>query len=129
MEKSTEQKLSLSQKAKIKEEIMAGLSEERRREQKVKEQIKRYLSDKKIYRHKGDTYYKLSDYKHSFYVKTQVLEAMGSSVQEVELERAGYTENRVKRGFIKWDDMREGILLSTDRIRIYYKPYHAEAAY
>jgi len=70
----------------------------------------------------------MSDYKASYYVSVESLKAMGSAVQEVELERAGYTVNRIKKGFVKWDNTREGILLSTDRIRVYYKPFHLEKA-
>ena len=118
--------LSLSQKAQIKERIMAGLSEERRREQKVKEQIKRYLSNKKQHIYKGEKYYRLSDYKATYHVSVESLQAMGSAVQEVELKQVGYTAHRTKKGYAKWDSIRECILITVDRIRIYYKPFHVE---
>jgi hypothetical protein len=49
-------------------------------------------------------------------------------VQEVDLERTGYTAKGVMKGFIKWDSVRETILLSLSKVRIYYKPYEIEEA-
>ncbi|WP_416792677.1 hypothetical protein ACM66Z_05470 [Sulfurovum sp. ST-21] len=112
--------------AEEKQRIMQELNEKRRKEQKSKEAIKRYLSDKKVYRYKGGEYYKVSDYKQSFYITASVIRTLADTVQEVELERSGYTANRTQKGFIKWDCIRECILISPDRVKVYYKPFYVE---
>ena len=110
-----------------KQRIMQQLHDERRRTQRAREAIKKYLSDKKIYTYKGREYYKVSDYKQSFFVEASVMNRLDTSVQEVELERSGYTANRIQKGFIKWDQMREAVLISLSKVRIYYKPFTVEA--
>jgi len=109
-----------------KRQIMQRLDEERRRNQRGKEAIRRYLSDKKIYTYKGSEYYKVSDYKQSFYVEASVMKLLDSTVMEIELERSGYTANRNQKGFIKWDPVRETILISLSKVRVYYKPFKIE---
>jgi hypothetical protein len=109
-----------------KQKIMQKLHEERRRTQRVRESIKRYLAGKKIYNYKGKEYYKVSDYKQNFYVETSVIHNLDIAVQEVVLERSGYTSNRTQKGFIKWDQSRETILISLSNIRVYYKPFTIE---
>jgi predicted nucleic acid-binding Zn-ribbon protein len=109
--------------------IMQRLSEERKRVEKNRESLKRYLADKRIYNYLGSEYYKVKDYKHSFYIKKEIIESLDSAVQEVELERTGYTSNRTQKGFIKWDSARESILLSQSKVRIYYKPFEIEREY
>ena len=108
--------------------IMQQLDEKRRQEQKTKESLRRYLANKKIYEYRGDEYYKIKDYKNNFYVKRDVIESLDTTVQEVDLERTGYSANRLMKGFIKWDSVRETILLSLSKVRIYYKPYEIEEA-
>jgi hypothetical protein len=108
--------------------IMQQLDEKRRQEQKTKESLQRYLVNKKIYDYRGDEYYKVKDYKNSFYIKRDVIESLDTTVQEVDLERTGYSGSRLMKGFIKWDSVRETILLSLSKIRIYYKPYEIEEA-
>ena len=109
-----------------KKRIMERLHEERKRKQQTIESLKKYLSDKKIYHYKGEEYYKVSDYKNSFYIKKSDINALDATVMEVELERAGYASNRSLKGLVKWDNIRETLLLSTSKIRIYYKPFHIE---
>ncbi|GEM_PF-3123742 len=111
-----------------KKRIMQELNEERRRKQRTKETICRFLANKKIYTYKGTEYYKVSDYKQSFYIETSVMNSLDASVQEVELERTGYTANRMQKGFIKWDPVRETILISLSNVRVYYKPFKVEEA-
>jgi len=110
-----------------KQRIMQQINEERRRTQRVGETIKKYLSDKKIYFYKGGEYYKVSDYKQSFFIEASVLRNLNAAVQEIELERSGYTSNRAQKGFIKWDQARETILISLSKIRVYYKPFTVES--
>ena len=112
-----------------KQRIMQRLSEERKRVEKNRESLKRYLADKRIYHYLGSEYYKVKDYKHSFYIKKEIIESLDNGVQEVELERTGYTSNRTQKGFIKWDSDRESILLSQSKVRIYYKPFEIEREY
>jgi hypothetical protein len=121
----SKKRLSAEEKARV----MQQLDEQRRQEQKAKESLKRYLKNKKVYDYRGNEYYKVKDYKNSFYIKKSIIEALDTTVQEVELERTGYTSNRTQKGFIKWDSMRETILLSLSKIRIYYKPFEIEEEY
>ena len=121
----SKKRLSAEEKARV----MQQLDEQRRQEQKAKESLKRYLKNKKVYDYRGNEYYKVKDYKNSFYIKRSIIEALDTTVQEVELERTGYTSNRTQKGFIKWDSMRETILLSLSKIRIYYKPFEIEEEY
>ncbi len=109
-----------------KKRILEQLNEQRRQEQKARESLRRYLSDKKVYRYRGSEYYKVKDYKSAFYIKSSIIRSLDATVQEVELERTGYTSNRTQRGFIKWDSMQEKILLSESKVRIYYKPFEIE---
>ena len=111
-----------------KQRIMQELNDRRQREQKAKEAVKAYLSDKKIYTYKGKEYYKVKDYKQNFYVPRNIMESLADTVREVELERSGYTANRRQKGFIKWDMMRKGILISLSNVRVYYKPFEIEKA-
>jgi predicted methyltransferase len=111
-----------------KERIMQQLHEKRRLEQKNRESLRRYLADKKVYHYRGTEYYKVKDYKNSFYVLRSIVESLDTTVQEVDLERTGYTAKGVMKGFIKWDSVRETILLSLSKVRIYYKPYEIEEA-
>jgi len=111
-----------------KERIMEHLQEERKRTQTNIEAIKHYFSDKKVFIYKGKKYYKVSDYKNSFYINASFIEALNSTVQEIELERSGYTSNRVQKGFIKWDPARNCVLISLSKVRIYYKPFQVESA-
>ena len=121
----SKKRLSAEEKARV----MQQLDEQRRQEQKAKESLKRYLKNKKVYDYRGNEYYKVKDYKNSFYIKRSIIEALDTTVQEVELERTGYTSNRTQKGFIKWDSMREIVLLSLSKIRIYYKPFEIEEEY
>jgi hypothetical protein len=121
----SKKRLSAEEKARV----MQQLDEQRRQEQKAKESLKRYLKNKKVYDYRGNEYYKVKDYKNSFYIKRSIIEALDTTVQEVELERTGYTSNRTQKGFIKWDSMRETVLLSLSKIRIYYKPFEIEEEY
>lgn len=121
----SKKRLSAEEKARV----MQQLDEQRRQEQKAKESLKRYLKNKKVYDYRGNEYYKVKDYKNSFYIKKSIIEALDTTVQEVELERTGYTSNRTQKGFIKWDSMRETVLLSLSKIRIYYKPFEIEEEY
>jgi hypothetical protein len=122
----TESQKRITFSAVEKQRIMQQLHEERRRTQKSREAIKRYLSNKKIYTYKGSDYYKVSDYKQSFYIEASVMKSLDNSVCEIELERSGYTANRIQKGFIKWDQMRETILISLSKVRVYYKPFKVE---
>jgi len=109
-----------------KKKIMERLHERRRQEQKSKEAIRRYLADKKVYNYQGREYYKIKDYKYSFYISKEVMESLAETVVEVELERSGYTANRKQKGFIKWDPVRQSILVSLSKVRVYYKPFEVE---
>ncbi len=109
-----------------KKKIMAKLHERRRQEQKSKEALQRYLSDKKIYNYQGREYYKIKDYKNSFYISKEVMDSLAETVVEVELERSGYTANRKQKGFIKWDPVRQSIMASLSNVRVYYKPFEVE---
>ncbi len=111
-----------------KKRIMAALEEERKRAQTNIEAIKHYFSDKKIFLYKGKEYYKVKDYKNSFYIRASVIDSLNSTVQEIELERSGYTANRIQRGFIKWDPARNRVLISLSKVRIYYKPFDVVSA-
>ncbi len=111
-----------------KRRILQELDERRKREQKAKEAIKAYLSDKKIYTYKGKEYYKVKDYKQSFYVPRETMESLADTIRDVELERSGYTANRRQKGFIKWDMMSKRILISLSNVRVYYKPFEIEKA-
>ena len=94
----------------------------------VEEDIKAYLSDKKVHIYKGKEYYKVKDYKQSFYVSREIVESLSDTVREVELERSGYMEKRKQKGFIKWDKISKRILVSLSNVRIYYKPFEIEKA-
>jgi hypothetical protein len=119
---------STSYSAARKAQIMAHLHDERKRTQKNVEAIKQYFADKKIFVYKGKEYYKVKDYKNSFYIKTSFIENLNSTVQEIELERSGYTTNRTQKGFIKWDPNRKCVLISLSKVRVYYKPFQVESA-
>jgi len=111
-----------------KRRILQELDERRKREQKAKEAIKAYLSDKKIYTYKGKEYYKVKDYKQSFYVPRETMESLADTIRDVELERSGYMANRRQKGFIKWDMSSKRILISLSNVRVYYKPFEIEKA-
>jgi predicted methyltransferase len=111
-----------------KQRILEELHEKRRREQKAKEAIKAYLADKRIYLYKGKEYYKVKDYKQSFYVLCDTVKSLADTIREVELEKSGYTANRRQKGFIKWDMTRKSILISLSNVRVYYKPFEIEKA-
>jgi len=111
-----------------KRRILQELDERRKREQKAKEAIKAYLSDKKIYTYKGKEYYKVKDYKQSFYVPRETMESLADTIRDVELERSGYMANRRQKGFIKWDMTSKRILISLSNVRVYYKPFEIEKA-
>jgi len=111
-----------------KKRIMEHLHDERKRTQKNIEAIKQYFTDKKIFTYKGKEYYKVSDYKNSFYIRSSFINNLNSTVQEIELERSGYTTNRKQRGFIKWDPARKCVLISLSKVRLYYKPFQVEMA-
>ena len=122
--KASERKKQFSPEEK--KRIMERLNERRRQEQKNKEAIRRYLDGKKVYNYQGREYYKIKDYKYSFYISKEVMESLADTVVEVELERSGYTANRKQKGFIKWDPVRQSILVSLSKVRVYYKPFEVE---
>ena len=111
-----------------KRRILEELNARRKREQKARESIRAYLSDKKIYLYKGKSYYKVKDYKQSFYILKETMNLLADTVCSVELERSGYTANRRQKGFIKWDMSSKRILISLSNVRVYYKPFEIEKA-
>ena len=54
------------------------------------------------------------------------MESLAETVVEVELERSGYTANRKQKGFIKWDPVRQSIMASLSKVRVYFKPFEVE---
>jgi hypothetical protein len=118
----------LSYSAAEKAQIMKNFQDDRKRTQRNIEAIKQYFSDKKIFIYKGKEYYKVKDYKNSFYIQASFIKKLNSTVQEIELERSGYVANRTQKGFIKWDSARRCILISLSNVRVYYKPFQVESA-
>jgi len=92
----------------------------------MKTSLKEYLKDKKIYHFKGRTYYKVYDYKESYYIEAAVFERLARGSQEVSLERNSQYSSRSGKGMIKWNPLRQKILLSQSKIRLYYKPFEVE---
>ncbi len=93
----------------------------------MKESLERYLSDKKIYQFKGKPYYKVKNYKHSYYVDKHVIERLAEGTQEVDLEKNAQYNTHTK-GLIKWDPIRKQILLSESKMRVYYEPFELDKA-
>jgi len=85
--------------------------------------LKEYLSDKKVYSYRGKPYYKLYDYKESYYINANTIKRLEEGPQEVELERNSQFNAKNLRGMVKWDPLRQQILLSQSKVRLYYKPF------
>jgi len=93
----------------------------------MKASLKEYLSNKKIHRFRGKSYYKLYDYKDTYYIETDIFEKLSTSgTQDVSLERNSQFSSRSAKGMIKWDPFQQKILLSQSKIRLYYKPFEVE---
>jgi len=87
--------------------------------------LNHYLSDKRIYPFRGKSYYKVKNYKLSYYITKQIIDRLPHGVQEVELERNTQSSQRVK-GLIKWDPSQKKIFLSESKIRTYYQAFEVE---
>ena len=81
-----------------KRRILQELDERRKREQKAKEAIKAYLSDKKIYTYKGKEYYKVKDYKQSFYVPREQWSPLPIQSEMLNLKEADIQKIAEKKG-------------------------------
>jgi len=106
--------------------ILQKIDDERKIEQKANEEIRDYLSDKRVHSYRGNRFYKATDYKHGFYVDADILENLGNHVKEVDLKRTGYAQKHVIKGLIKWDSARKKVLISPSKVRVYYKPFEIE---
>jgi hypothetical protein len=92
----------------------------------MKATLNEYLLNKKIHPFRGKEYYKLYDYKETYYIETKVLEQLEKGSKEVSLERNSQYSSRSAKGMIKWDPLQQKILLSQSKIRLYYKPFDVE---
>jgi hypothetical protein len=92
----------------------------------MKTSLKEYLSNKKIYQFRGKSYYKLYDYKETYYIETEIFEHLAQGSKEVSLERNSQYSSRSAKGMIKWDPLQQKILLSQSKVRLYYKPFEVE---
>ena len=91
----------------------------------MKESLAHYLSNKKSYEFRGNSYYKVKNYKASYYIDKKVFDLLGNGTQEVILEKNAQSNTREK-GLIKWDVLRKQILISESKIRTYYQPFEME---
>jgi len=85
--------------------------------------LQEYLANKKVYPYRGKPYYKLYDYKESYYINADIIKRLEEGPQEVELERNSQYSAKNPRGMVKWDPVRQQILLSQSKVRLYYKPF------
>jgi hypothetical protein len=92
----------------------------------MKTALEAYLSNKKIYQFRGKSYYKLHDYKETYYIETDIFAHLDKGSQEVSLERNSQYSSRSAKGMIKWDPLQQKILLSRSKVRLYYKPFDVE---
>jgi hypothetical protein len=91
----------------------------------MQESLATYLENKKIYKFRSKNFYKVSNYKNSFYIKEDIFKKLSSGTQEVNLEK-NYKTNNNSKGLIKWDSQRRKILLSESKVRIYFQPFDVE---
>jgi len=91
----------------------------------MKESLEHYLSGKRIFTFRGNTYYKVKNYKNSYYIGTRIFDRLDQGMQEVELENNSQRTTKNK-GLIKWDPSRKQILVSESKIRIYFQPFEVE---
>ena len=91
----------------------------------MKESLAHYLSNKKLHKFRGNSYYKVKNYKASYYIDKNVFDLLGNGTQEVILEKNTQSNTREK-GLIKWDVLRKQILISESKIRTYYQPFEIE---
>ena len=88
--------------------------------------LQAYLANKKIYPFKGKSYYKLHDYKNAYYIDADIIKQLEEGSQEVELERNAQYSAKNPRGMIKWDPVRQQILLSQSKVRLFFKPFKVD---
>ena len=91
----------------------------------MNESLEQYLSGKKIITFRNKTYYKVKNYKNSYYISTNVFDHLSQGIQEVELEKNSQRTTKNK-GLIKWDPVRKQILVSESKIRLYFQPFEVE---
>jgi len=91
----------------------------------MKESLAHYLSNKKLYEFRGNSYYKVKNYKASYYIDQKVFDLLSNGTQEVILEKNTQSNTREK-SLIKWDELRKQILISESKIRTYYQPFEME---
>ena len=88
----------------------------------MKKSLEAYLANKNVHTFRGKSYYKVKNYRNSFYIEKRIFDLLSEGTQEVLLERnAQY--NTKEKGLIKWDPQRKQILISESKMRVYYQPY------
>ncbi len=87
----------------------------------MQEAIRKYLSNKREYLYRGKHYYKIKNYKRYYYILKEAVETLSSAPKEVVLEQNH--QHKTYRGLIKWDSVRNHIMVSENKVRVLYEPY------
>ncbi|RRS30036.1 MAG: hypothetical protein P794_08770 [Epsilonproteobacteria bacterium (ex Lamellibrachia satsuma)] len=109
-----------------KQKILNQLNQERLFRQKNDEMQKKRFENKKIYTIQNKKYYKIMDFKHSYYIKVENYKNISYAQTTVLLYTYTFTTMTVRKGLAKIDKATERILISNDALRIYFKPYILE---
>ncbi len=88
----------------------------------MQESLQVYLSDKRDYEYRGKRYYKVKNYKRHYYIPKEAIESLSSAPKEIVLEQNQQLKTHPK-GLAKWDSGRKRIMLSENKIRVYFEPY------
>ncbi len=84
--------------------------------------LKEYLSHKHSFEYRGKRYYKLKNYKHTYYVAKEDIDTLTTAPKEIILEKNQKLKTPHK-GLAKWDSSRKRIVISEDKIKIYFQPF------
>jgi len=87
----------------------------------MNELLAQYLSTKKVHTFRGKSYYKVKDYKSSYFIDKTIIERLSSGPKEVTLEKNALTSP--VKGMVKWDNMQKKILISESKVQLLYKPF------
>jgi len=90
----------------------------------MKESLTHYLSNKRIHQFRGNSYYKVKNYKSNYFVEQDVIVRLSSGPQEVSLEKNALSSPA--KGMIKWDNLQKKVLVSESRHRLIYEPFNIE---
>ncbi len=111
-----------------KKKIWEALNQDRLQYQKDKELEKERLKNKKIYAIYGKKYFKLVGENVDYYVLEDSLKNIPSSQYAIQLYGYSFSGMKIKeRALIKMDKTTNNILISEDRVRVYFKSYKIES--